>query len=135
MLCVLVTKDGYLNINGNCITTEPNIENATEIEVKDFISTVKSIKENTGLSDEIEMGFNDNIGKVKISMDDFFNQCTACGGNWGAMLLTGIKRVFPDGYDTVREQYNSMDFNDGGVRAFAFLCEWVTAHGVYKNKE
>lgn len=34
----------------------------------------------------------------------FFNQCTACGGNWGAMLLTGIKKVFPDSYDEVREQ-------------------------------
>lgn len=50
----------------------------------------------------------------------FFNQCTACGGNWGAMLLTGIKEVFPDSYDEVREQYNSMDFCDGGVRAFEF---------------
>ena len=51
------------------------------------------------------------------------------------MLLTGIKSVFPDGYDAVREQYNSMDFSDGGVRAFSFLCEWVTAHGVYENRE
>lgn len=24
---------------------------------------------------------------------------------------------------------------DGGVRAFSFLCEWVTAHGVYENRE
>lgn len=96
---------------------------------------MKSIKENTGMSDEIDMGFNDNIGKVKMSMDEFFRQCTACGGNWGAMLLTGIKSVFPDRYDAVREQYNSMDFSDGGVRAFAFLCEWITAHGVYENRE
>ena len=53
----------------------------------------------------------------------------------GAMLLTGIKSVFPGGCDAVREQYNSMDFNDGGVRAFSFLCEWITAHGVYENRE
>lgn len=135
MLCVLSVDDGYIEINGNIVAIVHNKEDATEIEVNDFISTVKSIKESTGISDEIDMDFNDNVGKVKMSMDDFFRQCTACGGNWGAMLLTGIKNVFPDGYDAVREQYNSMDFSDGGVRAFSFLCEWVTAHGVYENRE
>ena len=100
MLCVLSVDDGYIEINDNLIAIVPNKEDATEIEVNDFISTVKSIKEDTGMSDEIDMGFNDNIGKVKMSMDDFFRQCTACG-----------------------------------VRAFSFLCEWVTAHGVYENRE
>ena len=63
-----------------------NKEDATEIEVNDFISTVKSIKESTGISDEIDMDFNDNVGKVKMSMDDFFKQCIACGGNWGSYV-------------------------------------------------
>lgn len=38
---------------------------------------MKSIKESTDISDEIDMDFNDNIGKVKMSMDDFFKQCIA----------------------------------------------------------
>lgn len=135
MLCILSVDGGYIEINGSLIAIVPNKEDATKIEVKDFYNTVKSIKDNNGISDEINMDFDDNIGKVKMSMDDFFKQCIACGGNWGAMLLTGIKSVFPGGYDAVREQYNSMDFNDGGVRAFSFLCEWITAHGVYENRE
>ena len=69
--------------------------------------------------------------KVVMSMKDFMNQCTACGGNWGGMLLTGIKRVFPDNYEEVEKKYNSMDFADRGVHAFAFLCEWLHAHGIY----
>lgn len=86
MLCVLSVDDGYIEINGNIIAIVHNKEDATEIEVNDFISTVKSIKESTGISDEIDMDFNDNIGKVKMSMDDFFKKCIACGGNWGSYV-------------------------------------------------
>ena len=69
--------------------------------------------------------------KGVMSMKDFLNHCTACGGNWGAMLLTGIKRVFLDNYEEVEKKYNSMDFSHGGVYPFMFLCEWLTAHGIY----
>lgn len=65
MLCVLYVDGGYIEINGSLIAIVPNKEDATEIEVNDFISTVKSIKESTGISDEIDMDFNDNVGKVK----------------------------------------------------------------------
>ena len=68
-----------------------------------------------------------------MSMKDFMNKCTACGGNWGAMLLTGIKRVFPYNYEEVEKEYNSMDFSHGGVYPFMFLCEWLTAHGIYSE--
>ncbi len=69
--------------------------------------------------------------KVVMSMKDFMNQCTACGGNWGGMLLTGIKRVFPDNYAEVEKEYNSMSFADRGVNAFTFLCDWLNVHGIY----
>lgn len=71
--------------------------------------------------------------KGVMSMKDFLNHCTACGGNWGAMLLTGIKRVFPDNYEEVEKKYNSMDFSHGGVYPFMFLCEWLDAHGIYNE--
>ena len=47
-----------------------------------------------------------------MRFEEFLNNCTACGGNWGAMLLTGIKKVFPEHYDEVSNHYNSMDFSD-----------------------
>lgn len=28
-----------------------------------------------------------------MKMSEFMQNCSTCGGNWGAMLLTGIKRV------------------------------------------
>lgn len=68
-----------------------------------------------------------------MTYTEFLQNCKACGGNWGAMLLTGIKRVFPDEYESVKEKYNSMDFSDGGVKAFGYLYDWLEEHGVHKE--
>lgn len=38
--------------------------------------------------------------KVDMTQEEFLQKCTACGGDWGAMLLTGIKAVFPEYYDS-----------------------------------
>lgn len=35
------------------------------------------------------------------SFDTFLNHCTACGGNWGGMLLTGIKALYPEVWDVI----------------------------------
>lgn len=52
---------------------------------------------------------------VSISMDDFLNHCTACGGNWGGMLLSGIKELWPAVWDAIPDHM--------GVHAFAgILC-------------
>ena len=68
-----------------------------------------------------------------MSMAEFMNHCTACGGNWGAMLLTGIKEVFPEEYAEVEEHYNSMDFSHGGVKPFCYLCDWLDQHGITED--
>ena len=65
-----------------------------------------------------------------MSMAEFTHHCSACGGNWGAMLLTGIERVFPEEYEEVKEHYNSMDFSGGGVEPFCYLCDWLDQHGI-----
>lgn len=67
---------------------------------------------------------------MNMNRKEFLQNCTACGGNWGAMLLTGIAKVFPEKYEEVKEKYNAMDFSDGGVRAFAYLCEWLDTQGI-----
>jgi len=36
-----------------------------------------------------------------MSIDDFFKKCTACGGNYGAMLLTGIEALYPEVYKAI----------------------------------
>ena len=67
-------------------------------------------------------------------MDEYLKYCTACGGNWGAMLLTGIKVLFPEEYTGVSEKYNSMGFGDGGFKAFEYVCEWLAQHGVFPDE-
>lgn len=38
-----------------------------------------------------------------MSMKEFLQSCTACGGNWGGMLLSGIKRLFPNVWKAIPE--------------------------------
>lgn len=61
----------------------------------------------------------------KMEMKEFLDHCTACGGNWGGMFLTGIKELYPKTYEAIPE--------DMGVFAFTlisytlFLCGVNTA--------
>lgn len=41
------------------------------------------------------------IDKVEMTMDDFLGYCYACGGNWCAMLLSGIKELWPQIWDAI----------------------------------
>jgi hypothetical protein len=33
--------------------------------------------------------------------NDFLDSCIACGGNWGAMLTTGLKELYPSVYHMI----------------------------------
>ena len=52
---------------------------------------------------------------VPMTMDDFLSHCTTCGGDWGAMLLTGIRTLYPDVYDAIP--------NEMGHFAWRCICE------------
>ena len=43
----------------------------------------------------------DRQDKVTMTMKDFLTHCTACGGNWGGMLLTGIKELWPEVWEAI----------------------------------
>ena len=47
----------------------------------------------------------------KMSCNDFLENCSACGGNWGGMLLTGVKRLYPEVWDAIP---NDMGHNAWG---------------------
>lgn len=49
-----------------------------------------------------------------MSGDEFLSHCTACGGNWGGMLLTGIKALYPEVYEAIPGQM--------GKNAFFVIC-------------
>ena len=60
--------------------------------------------------------------KTKMSFNDFLNYCTACGGNWGGMLLSGVRRLYPDVWDAIPE--------DLGVHAWGTICSLLIILGV-----
>lgn len=49
-----------------------------------------------------------------MSSDEFLSHCTACGGNWGGMFLTGIKELYPEVYEAIPAQM--------GKNAFFVIC-------------
>ena len=50
-----------------------------------------------------------------MTQPEFLNHCTACGGNWGGMLLTGIKALYPAVYNAIPDNM--------GHFAFRCICE------------
>ena len=52
----------------------------------------------------------------------FLDHCTACGGNWGGMLLTGIHALYPAIWDAIPDNM--------GVFAWACICSVLILCGV-----
>ena len=44
-----------------------------------------------------------------MTLDTFMKHCTACGGNWTAMIITGIKEVAPEVYDQMPDRTHEFD--------------------------
>lgn len=68
-----------------------------------------------------------------MTQKEFLNHCTACGGNWVAMLLSGIEEVFPNDYKQVVEEVEKIGFGHGGIKAFAYICDWLSEHGIIEG--
>ena len=60
--------------------------------------------------------------KNPMTFSEFLNHCTACGGNWGGMLLSGIKKLFPNVYDAIPDHM--------GKHAFFCLAEVLLLCGI-----
>lgn len=52
----------------------------------------------------------------------FLTYCTACGGNWGGMLLSGIRELYPNVWKAIPDNM--------GVHAFACICYTLILCGV-----
>lgn len=57
-----------------------------------------------------------------MTMKEFLQSCTACGGNWGGMLLSGIKRHCTTVWDAIP--------NDMGDYAWPCICYTLMLLGV-----
>ena len=66
------------------------------------------------------------INPFNESMETFFEYCTCCGGNWGGMILSGIRKLFPSVYNAIPDNMGHM--------AFYCICSTVLLCGVdYKE--
>lgn len=65
--------------------------------------------------------------KKPMGFDEFLNECTCCGGNWGGMLLTGIDKLWPDVWCAIPEHM--------GVHAFTTICNLLILLGVDTGEE
>ena len=65
--------------------------------------------------------------KISMTQKEFLNHCTACGGNWGGMLLTGINELWPTVYDAIPDNM--------GMNAFENLCITLELLGVVEGDD
>lgn len=66
--------------------------------------------------------------KKEMVFDKFLTYCTACGGNWGGMLLTGIHELWPEVWDVIPD---NMDVNCFSTIINLLFClgVWVDETG------
>lgn len=89
-----------------------------------FVEAVGIIKEEWG-TDIIEVVWHTKTSKMTFK--EFLMKCTYCGGNWGGMLLTGIKKLYPAVWDAIPD--------DMGISAFTTLCALLTILDVDFSEE
>lgn len=47
----------------------------------------------------------------EMSCNEFLNNCSACGGNWGGMLLTGVEHLYPKVWDAIPDDMGHNAWN------------------------
>ena len=52
--------------------------------------------------------------KRAMTFSEFLNECVCCGGNWGGMILSGVRKLYPRTWDAIP--------NDMGAFAFTTIC-------------
>ena len=62
-----------------------------------------------------------------MTLKEFLTHCTACGGNWGGMFLSGINDIWPEVYDAIPSWMGSF--------AFSCICSTMNLLGVDTSGE
>lgn len=78
-----------------------------------IMEAINTITENWGDAGKhiIELLFNNEEYRLDIPCSDFLDYCSACGGNWNGMLLTGIKRKAPEVWKAIPEDMGDNAWN------------------------
>ena len=75
------------------------------------------------------------LGRPKMTVRLFLDHCTACGGDWVSMLLSGIKECYPDDYIRLKTECDEINSNSGASE-FVHICDFLsTVITDWKNLE
>ena len=65
------------------------------------------------------------LGRPKMTVRVFLDHCTACGGDWVSMLLSGIKECYPDDYIRLKTECDELHSNSGASE-FVHICDFLS---------
>ena len=65
------------------------------------------------------------LGRPKMTMRVFLDHCTACGGDWVSMLLSGVKECYPDDYIRLKTECDEINSNSGASE-FVHICDFLS---------
>lgn len=95
----------------------------TNLELYDTIEEAqRTLVENWGEAGKEVVALCFKVKKFNGNTKDYLQHCTACGGNWGGMFLSGIRALYPEVWEAIPE--------DMGVFAFASICSVLILLGV-----
>lgn len=52
----------------------------------------------------------DKVKKFSGNLQEFLTHCTACGGDWGNMFLSGVKALYPDVWNSIPDKMGVFSF-------------------------
>lgn len=89
-----------------------------------FYEAIQQVKENWG--DNV-LAVVCLVNKTPMTFKEFLTHCTACGGNWGGMLLSGVHELYPEVWDIIPD--------DMGWNPFNTICALLVLLGVDFSEE
>ena len=65
------------------------------------------------------------LGTPHMTLKEFLSHCTACGGDWVSMLLSGIKECYPNEYVRIKNECDENNSNSGASE-FIHICDFLS---------
>ena len=92
------------------------------INYNDIIDAQEMLVKRWGIRGEQVIAEAVRAERKPLTFKQFLDNCTACGGNWGGMFLTGIYKLWPDVWKAIPDHM--------GVHAWSCLCSVLVLCGV-----
>ena len=92
------------------------------INYKDIIDAQEMLVKHWGVYGERVIAETVRAERQPMTFTQFLDNCTACGGNWSGMLLTGIDKLWPNVGNAIPDKM--------GAQAWGCLCSVLILCGI-----